>query len=68
MPQIVWAAGPDGHFDYYNRRWYEFTGRPEGIRGDESWTDVVHPTIRRSAWSAGTRPPNRAMPTRSSTA
>jgi PAS domain S-box-containing protein len=43
MPQIVWAAGPDGHFDYYNRRWYDFTGRPEGIRGDESWTDVVHP-------------------------
>ena len=30
MPQIVWAAGPEGDFDYYNRRWYEFTGRPEG--------------------------------------
>jgi len=43
MPQIVWAAGPDGHFDYYNRRWYDFTGRPEGITGDESWTDVIHP-------------------------
>jgi PAS domain S-box-containing protein len=43
MPQIVWAAGPYGHFDYYNRRWYEFTGRPVGISGDESWADVVHP-------------------------
>jgi PAS domain S-box-containing protein len=43
MPQIVWTAGPDGHFDYYNRRWYDFTGRPEGVGGDESWTDVVHP-------------------------
>src|SRR3984957_9038798 len=43
MPQIVWAAGPEGHFDYYNKRWYQFTGRPEGISGDESWTDVVHP-------------------------
>jgi PAS domain S-box-containing protein len=43
MPQIVWAAGPDGHFNYYNRRWYQFTGRPEGIEGDASWTDVVHP-------------------------
>ena len=41
MPQIVWAAGPGGHFDYYNRRWYEFTGRPEGIGGDESWADVA---------------------------
>jgi PAS domain S-box-containing protein len=43
MPQIVWAANPDGHFDYYNQRWYEFTGRPVGISGDGSWTDVVHP-------------------------
>ncbi len=43
MPQIVWTAPPDGHFDYYNRRWYEFTGRPEGMSGDESWRDVVHP-------------------------
>ena len=43
MPQIVWAADPAGRFDYYNRRWYEYTGRPEGIGGDASWTDVVHP-------------------------
>jgi PAS domain S-box-containing protein len=28
MPQIVWGASPDGHFDYYNRRWYEFTAAP----------------------------------------
>src|SRR4051794_9771211 len=26
MPQIVWTARGDGHVDYYNRRWYEFTG------------------------------------------
>jgi PAS domain S-box-containing protein len=43
MPQIVWAARPDGHFDYYNRRWYDFTGRPEGTGGDSRWADVVHP-------------------------
>jgi PAS domain S-box-containing protein len=43
MPQIVWAASADGHFDYYNKRWYDFTGRPEGITGDESWADVIHP-------------------------
>jgi PAS domain S-box-containing protein len=42
MPQIVWGAHPDGSFDYYNRRWYEYTGRPEGIGGDDSWADVVH--------------------------
>ena len=43
MPQIVWAARPDGALDYYNRRWYEFTGLPEGQIGDASWTPIVHP-------------------------
>ncbi len=43
MPQIVWGSRPDGYFDYYNRRWYDFTGRPEGRGGDASWADVVHP-------------------------
>lgn len=26
MPQIVWAALPDGSQDFYNQRWYEYTG------------------------------------------
>ncbi len=43
MPQIVWAARADGHFDYYNYRWYEFTGRSRAADGDASWSDVVHP-------------------------
>jgi PAS domain S-box-containing protein len=42
MPQIVWAARPDGYADYYNQRWYEFTGFPEGY-GNESWTPILHP-------------------------
>lgn len=58
MPQIVWAAGPDGNFDYYNQRWYEFTGRPVGITGDESWADVVHPDDQKESlarWHAATQ-------------
>ena len=42
MPQIVWGARADGFVDYYNRRWYEFTGRPEGGAGDDTW-GAVHP-------------------------
>ena len=30
MPQIVWTARPDGYLDYYNERWYEFTGSRAG--------------------------------------
>jgi PAS domain S-box-containing protein len=43
MPQIVWTATPDGYLDYYNRRWYEFTGMPRSAGGDESWKPVLHP-------------------------
>lgn len=43
MPQIVWTANPDGHVDYYNKRWYEFTGIPEGSLSNELWETVLHP-------------------------
>jgi PAS domain S-box-containing protein len=43
MPQIVWAARPDGVLDYFNRRWYEYTGFPVGQEGDESWKPILHP-------------------------
>ncbi|MBN6151551.1 PAS domain-containing protein [Xanthomonas sp. AmX2] len=37
MPQIVFTATPDGDVDYFNRRWYEYTGLPDGEAGYESW-------------------------------
>jgi PAS domain-containing protein len=37
MPQIVWTAQADGYADYYNERWYEFTGFSRDTRGDASW-------------------------------
>jgi PAS domain S-box-containing protein len=43
MPQMVWTARPDGHVDYFNERWYEFTGFDRGKAGDESWVPVLHP-------------------------
>ena len=44
MPQIVFAARPDGHVDYFNRRWYEYTGfADDGTTGDESWAGVHEP-------------------------
>jgi PAS domain S-box-containing protein len=43
LPQIVWVAAPDGSHEYYNRRFYEFTGRGHEIRLDDSWTDLFHP-------------------------
>jgi PAS domain S-box-containing protein len=43
MPQIVWAARPDGTVDYLNRRWYELTGATEGHIEDRSWLAMLHP-------------------------
>ena len=40
MPQIVFSAGPDGHVDYFNRQWYEYTGLPDGGVGYDSWKSV----------------------------
>lgn len=54
MPQIVWTAGPDGALDYYNERWYEFTGFERAQFGDSSWQRLVHPDDlprTREAWN-----------------
>lgn len=42
MPQIVFSARADGVTDYFNRRWYEFTGF-ERITGDDGWLPILHP-------------------------
>jgi PAS domain S-box-containing protein len=43
MPQIVFAATADGNVDYFNRKWYEYTGIPEGEVGFESWRHTHEP-------------------------
>jgi PAS domain S-box-containing protein len=43
MPQIVWTARPDGYIDYYNQRWYAFTGFSHDVVGDASWEAILHP-------------------------
>lgn len=43
MPQIVWSTRADGYHDYFNERWYEYTGMPR--TGDQgfNWKDYLHP-------------------------
>ncbi len=50
MPQMVWSTLPDGYHDYYNKRWYDFTGMPEGSTDGESWNDMFHPDDQARAW------------------
>jgi len=43
MPQIVWTARPDGHLDYYNQRWFEYTGMTLEETFGWGWQPVLHP-------------------------
>jgi PAS domain S-box-containing protein len=53
LPQLVWTTDPEGYHDYFNRRWYEFTGLdPEQSIGD-GWYMAVHPNevpLARERW------------------
>ncbi len=48
---MVWSTRPDGHHDYYNARWYEFTGVPAGATDGEGWNGMFHPDDQQRAWT-----------------
>ncbi|MGP3698473.1 PAS domain-containing protein [Rhodobacter sp. NSM] len=52
VDQMIWSTLPDGYHDYYNARWYEFTGVPEGSTDGEAWNGMFHPDDRERAWAA----------------
>jgi len=43
IPQMVWSTLPDGFHDFYNDRWYEYTGTPHGSTDGEGWNGMFHP-------------------------
>jgi PAS domain S-box-containing protein len=43
MPQIVWTSDRAGAPTYFNDRWYEYTGLPEGDLDGDGWASIVHP-------------------------
>ena len=52
IDQMIWSTTPDGLHDFYNRRWYEFTGVPEGSTDGESWNGMFHPADQERAWAS----------------
>jgi PAS domain S-box-containing protein len=51
VPHIVWSALPDGHNDFHNQRWYEFSGLPLGSAIGGQWSNAVHPDDKDQAWA-----------------
>jgi PAS domain S-box-containing protein len=43
LPQLVWAATPDGTTDYFSTQWTEYTGVPEAGLLGWRWMEVLHP-------------------------
>lgn len=50
IDQLIWATRPDGFHDYYNQRWYEYTGVPEGSTDGDAWNGLFHPDDQERAW------------------
>ena len=50
VDQMIWSTRPDGFHDYYNHRWYEFTGMPEGSTDGAAWAGMFHPDDQDRAW------------------
>ncbi len=46
MPQMVWSTDADGRHDFFNARWYEFTGAAEGSTDGDAWRELIHPDDR----------------------
>lgn len=51
LPQMVWSTRADGFHDYYNARWYEFTGTLPGSTHGEGWIDMFHADDRAAAFA-----------------
>jgi PAS domain S-box-containing protein len=43
VPQILWSALPDGWIDWYNMRWFEYTGQTPEEAAGWGWQAVHHP-------------------------
>ena len=50
MPQIIWATNPDGYHDFYNKRWYDYTGLTYEQSKDTGWNAVLHADDQQRAW------------------
>ncbi|KLU88022.1 hypothetical protein MAPG_07009 [Magnaporthiopsis poae ATCC 64411] len=43
MPQLVWTATPDGNHDFFNSRWYDYTGLSREDSIGVAWKNPFHP-------------------------
>ena len=43
IPQITWTNLPSGQFNFFNKRWYDYTGLSFDDTFEGSWGHIIHP-------------------------
>jgi PAS domain S-box-containing protein len=43
IPQLIFITRPDGYHEYFNKRWYDYTGAEPGETDGDGWTLILHP-------------------------
>ncbi|MBD1825706.1 PAS domain-containing protein [Cyanobacteria bacterium FACHB-DQ100] len=49
MPQMFWITQGNGYHDYFNQRWYDYTGTKPGETDGEGWQTCLHPEDAKKA-------------------
>ncbi len=50
--QMVWVTDANGMHEYYNKRWYDFTGSTYEDTKGEGWNQMFHADDRDKAWES----------------
>ena len=48
--QMIWVTDPKGMHEWYNQRWYDFTGASVQETEGEGWSTMFHPDDLELAW------------------
>ena len=55
VEQMIWSTRPDGFHDYYNDRWYAYTGVPPGSTDGDAWSGLFHSDDQERMWATWRR-------------
>ena len=55
LPDLAWWAHADGHIEFYNRSWYEYTGTTHAQMEGWGWQRVHDPAMLESVTQSWTR-------------